>query len=264
MRPLKSLGQNFLLDKNILDQIAETAELTDTDETLEIGAGLGSLTRILAERTGSVTAVEKDVKLIDGLTTALSDYPNITLVHADALKLDFAELMKGHYGIKVVSNLPYSVSSQILMKLFSDRDMFSMFVLMLQRELGERISAPPGGRQRGAISVLIQAYMDVRVEFRAPPRAFWPEPGVESVVLKFVPLAVGKIPEQYDKSFTKVVKAAFSTRRKMLSNSLQSAFDKDDAKIVIDAAGIERSRRAETLSVEEFLALAKAAERLSE
>lgn len=249
--PSKSLGQNFLKDKNILDKIVGLAELGERDTVLEIGPGLGALTVQLAERAGKVVAVEKDKKLIPHLSDLSDKYGNIELITEDSLKVNFRELFLGS-GVKVVSNLPYSVSTPILIKLLESRDLFSSLVLMLQLEVGERIASGPGSKKYGSISVLLQTYFDITLEFRVPPSAFWPKPKVYSVVLKMVPLKEPRAEVLDEKLYEKVIRAAFSSRRKMLGNSLQSAFPKDSVRNALESSGIDPKRRAETLTIKEF------------
>ena len=252
--PSKSLGQNFLKDKNILSKIIGLAELSKEDIVLEIGPGLGALTEELARLAGSVVAIEKDKKLIPHLTDLSNRLGNLKLVSEDSLKVDLRELFQGS-GVKVVSNLPYSVSTPILIKLLESRDMFSSLVLMLQLEVGERIASGPGSKKYGSISVLLQTYFDISLEFKVPPSAFWPRPKVYSVVLKMVPLKSPRADIADEQLYEKVIRAAFSSRRKMLGNSLQSAFPKDTVQKALEASGIDPKRRAETLSIEEFAIL---------
>lgn len=252
--PSKSLGQNFLKDKNILGKIVGLAELSKQDTVLEIGPGLGALTEELARLAGNVVAIERDKKLIPHLTDLSNSLGNLKLVSEDSLKVDFRELFHDR-GVKVVSNLPYSVSTPILIKLLESRDIFSSLVLMLQLEVGERIASGPGSKKYGSISVLLQTYFDITLEFRVPPTAFWPRPKVYSVVLKMVPLRKPRARIADEKLYEKVIRAAFSSRRKMLGNSLQSAFPKDSVRKALLESGIDLKRRAETLSIEEFAIL---------
>lgn len=258
--PSKSLGQNFITDKRVIGRIMEIASLTTEDEVLEIGPGLGALTFALAGSAGRVVAVEKDKRLVDRLRDSLKDYPNIELISGDSLKVDFRDFYRGR-KMKVISNLPYRISSPVLFKLLADRDIFSCFILMLQREVGERITAKPGGKEYGSISVLLQTYMDIKLEFRVSPAAFWPRPKVDSVVLKLMPLPAPRVPVHDEKLYEKVVRAAFSSRRKMLGNSLKSIMSKESVERVLCASGIDKTRRAETLSIEEFGALSREVER---
>jgi 16S rRNA (adenine1518-N6/adenine1519-N6)-dimethyltransferase len=253
--PRKSLGQNFIKDPRVIERIVEAAELSADDCVLEIGPGMGALTVSLAEKAGKVIAIEKDERVITPLRKILEPYPNTEVVRADCLKLDFRDFYTGK-KLKTVSNLPYSISTPVLIKLLGDRDIFSSLVLMLQLEVGQRITASPGGKQYGSLSVLLQTYTDVRMLFRVPPSAFWPRPKVDSVVLKFVPLPRPRVPLSDERIHERVLRAAFSSRRKMLGNSLQSLLSREAAESVLAACGIDRSRRAETLSIEEYGMLA--------
>ncbi|MEW6145555.1 MAG: 16S rRNA (adenine(1518)-N(6)/adenine(1519)-N(6))-dimethyltransferase RsmA [Thermodesulfobacteriota bacterium] len=254
--PKKSLGQNFITDKRVIERIIESAGISREDEVLEIGPGMGALTLALAERAGRVVAIEKDERVIDSLRGLLESYPDTRIIQGDCLKLDYSDFYRGR-KMKVVSNLPYSISTPVLIKLLGDREMFSSLILMLQLEVGERITASPGGRQYGSLSVLIQTYMDVKILFRVPPSAFWPKPKVDSVVLKFVPLFRPRVPVSDERLHERVLRAAFSSRRKMLGNSLRSLLPKEAVDSVLDSCGIDRTRRAETLTIEEFGRLAE-------
>lgn len=249
--PNKSLGQNFIKDLRVIDRIIELAELSSEDEVLEIGPGLGALTLALTDNAGKVVAIEKDKKLVKHLSELFRDYPNVKLVHQDALKADFSSFYSGK-KMKAISNLPYSVSSPILFKLLQAREYFSCMVLMLQLEVGERITACPGGKTYGSISVLLQTFMDITIEFRVHPASFWPKPKVDSIVLKLVPLKVPRAAVSDEKLYEKVVRAAFSSRRKMIGNSLQSIMSRDSARELLELSGIDKTRRAETLTIEEF------------
>lgn len=249
--PKKTLGQSFLVDLRILERIGEIAELSGQDEVVEIGAGLGVLTTFLGERVKRVIAIEKDPRFIDKLKEITVPFGNIELVHQDALGIEFKKFYLGN-KLKVVSNLPYSVSSPILIKLLDEREVFSLMVLMVQKEVGERIVASPGTKAYGSISVLIQTYMDAEIKLHVPPSAFWPQPKVESVVLKLIPLSSPRVNVPDERFFRRVVKAAFSSRRKILANSLSSIFPREMVEAILKAAEIDRKRRAETLSLEEF------------
>jgi len=249
--PSKSLGQNFIKDLRVIDRIIELAELSSEDEVLEIGPGLGALTLALADNARRVVAIEKDEKLVKHLSESFHDYPNVEFVHQDALKVDFSSFYSGK-KLKAISNLPYSVSSPILFKLLEARQYFSSLILMLQLEVGERITAGPGGKTYGSISVLLQTFMDITTEFRVHPASFWPKPKVDSIVLKFVPLKFPRADVSDEKLYEKVVRAAFSSRRKMIGNSLQSILSRDSARESLELAGIDKTRRAETLTIEEF------------
>lgn len=249
--PRKSLGQNFIIDLGVLDRMSEIAGLTKNDEVLEIGAGLGTLTAYLAERAKRVVAIEMDKRLFEKLNASLDHLPNLELIMGDVLRINIRGLSIGN-KMKVISNLPYSISSPILIKLLENRDIFSLVVIMIQREVGERITAGPGGRDYGSISVLLQTFFDISIELSVPPEAFWPRPKVDSVVLKLNPLRNPRTKIRDVGLFEKVVRASFSSRRKILANSLRSLFPKDEAEGILKSAEIDRKRRAETLSIEEF------------
>lgn len=249
--PKKSLGQNFIRDPRVLNRIGEIAGLSEEDEVLEIGAGLGALTLFLGKKVKRVMAIEKDIKLLEELKRTVSSLGNVEIIPGDALQVDFRGLYRGR-EIKVVSNLPYSVSSPILVKLIEEREIFALFILMLQREVGERITASPGKKDYGSISVLVQAYTNASIELHVSPAAFWPQPKVDSVVVKLIPLSTPRIRLQNEKLFRKIIRAAFSSRRKIISNSLGSQFPKGKVEEVLLRSGIDKKRRAETLSVEEF------------
>jgi 16S rRNA (adenine1518-N6/adenine1519-N6)-dimethyltransferase len=251
LKPRKALGQSFIHDKNVLERMLEISELSEKDDVLEIGAGLGALTVSLGERSRRVITIEKDNRLLEKLKQNISHLENVEIISGDALKINLREFYRGG-KIKVVSNLPYSISSPILFKLLEERDILSLLVLMLQSEVGERISALPGSKEYSSISVLIQTYMDVSLELRVPPEAFWPKPKVWSVVIKLVPLPGPRIFIPDEKLFKKIVRAAFSSRRKMLLNSLCALFPKAQVKEILEESGIDGKRRAETLSIEEL------------
>lgn len=249
--PNKNLGQNFIKDLRVIDRIATLAELTSDDEVLEIGPGLGALTVTLAEKAKRVVAIEKDIKLYERLSEIFEAYPNVELIHQDALKTDYSSIYR-EQKLKLVANLPYSVSSPLLFSMLEARQYFSSMVIMLQQEVGERITASPGGKIYGSISVMLQAYYEITREFRVSPESFWPKPKVDSLVLKLVPLETPRANIKDEKLFEKVVRAAFSSRRKMLGNSLQSVFSKEAIVQALNKSDIDPKRRAETLSVEEF------------
>lgn len=260
--PSKGLGQNFITDRRVIDRIVEIAQISKQDEVLEIGPGLGALTFALVKKAGRVIAIEKDKKLAAWMKERTGGLDNVEIISGDGLEIDFRSYYRGK-KMKLVANLPYSVSSPVLIKLLNDLDIFSLFVLMLQREVGERISAAPGGKEYGSISVLLQTYLDIKPEFRVPPAAFWPKPKVDSLVLKMVPLPAPMIHVKHRALYEKVVRASFSSRRKMLGNSLKTILPRECVDAALEAAGIDRMRRAETLTIEEFVTLAKEVEKVT-
>jgi 16S rRNA (adenine1518-N6/adenine1519-N6)-dimethyltransferase len=255
IRAKKSLGQNFLKDPHYLRKIAEAARVGPEDLVLEIGPGLGHMTRMLLERAKKVLAIEIDDRLIPHLQQEFSAANNFELLHADALEYDYASL-KGKW--KVVANLPYYISTPIIQKLIAHRAQFSTLTLMLQKEVAERIAAPPGGKEYGFLSVLVQYHAIPRLEFKVPPGAFTPQPEVDSVVLTLTMRDAPAVVVKDEEFFIRVIKAAFSQRRKTLRNALKQL---DKGPEVMDAVlketGIDLGRRAETLSVEEYGKLAE-------
>jgi 16S rRNA (adenine1518-N6/adenine1519-N6)-dimethyltransferase len=254
IRAKKSLGQNFLRDPHYLKKIADAARVGPEDDVLEIGPGLGHLTHVLVERSRKVLGIEVDDRLIPILQDEFKDIQNFELLHADALEYDF-DALAGKW--KVVANLPYYISTPIIQKLILHRSKFISLTLMLQKEVAERIAAPPGGKEYGYLSVLAQLYAVPRIEFKVPPNAFTPKPEVDSAVMTLVIREHPAIVLNDEPFFMRVVKAAFSQRRKTLRNSLkQLELPKEKMDAVLKETGIDLGRRAETLSVEEFGKLA--------
>lgn len=254
IHPRKSLGQNFLTDPRYLRKIVEAAQVSDQDLVVEIGPGLGHLTRELAARARKLIVIELDDRLIPLLNGEFGSSANVEIVHADALQYDYGSLPGTG---KVVANLPYYISTPIIQRLITHRSRFSSLTLMLQREVAERIAAEPGGKEYGYLSVLVQYFAIPRLEFTVPAGAFTPRPKVDSAVLTLV---MRERPEHIvadEDLFLRVVKAAFSQRRKTLRNSLsQLGHPRELMDAVRAGTGIDPGRRAETLSVVEFGVLA--------
>lgn len=258
--PLKSLGQNFLVDRNIIDKIIRSAAIDPQDAVLEIGPGRGALTELLAQRAGRLTVVEYDHVLAAGLREQYRDDPRVTVVDADILAVDLADLlvdMPG--GWKVVANLPYNISSPVLFRLMEQRSRFSRLVLMLQKEVGDRLVASANCADYGVTTLLLGLWFDMRREFIVPPGCFHPRPKVDSVVVSFVPLAKPRVDVGDEEMFRRVVKGAFAMRRKTLSNCLKAAklATPDELGHLLDVCGIDGQRRGETLCLEEFAALSR-------
>jgi len=254
IRAIKSLGQNFLRDPHYLGRIADAAQVGPEDQVLEIGPGLGHLTTVLTQRARKVLAIEVDDRLIPHLQSEFSACRNFELVHADALEYDYGSL-KDRW--KVVANLPYYISTPIIQKLIVRRDKFISLTLMLQKEVADRIASPPGGKEYGYLSVLVQFYTVPRIEFEVPPGAFTPCPEVDSCVITLTLRDQPAVMVRDEAFFIRLIKAAFSQRRKTLRNSLkQLEAHKDRMDAVYISTGIDLGRRAETLSVEEFGKLA--------
>ncbi len=254
IRAKKSLGQNFLRDPLYLAKIAEAAQVGPEDRVLEIGPGLGHLTGVLVKRASKVLALELDERLIPLLQEEFGKVQNIEILHADALEYAYGSL-PGRW--KVVANLPYYISTPIIQKLIAHREKFVSLTLMLQKEVAVRIASPPGSKDYGYLSVLVQLYAEPRIEFVVPPDAFTPQPEVDSAVITLVIRKHPAVSLADEKFFMRVVKAAFSQRRKTLRNSLkQLEVSGEKMKLVLSKTGIDLGRRAETLSVEEFGRLA--------
>lgn len=254
IRAKKSLGQNFLKDQRYLNKIADSAHVGPGDQVLEIGPGLGHLTRVLTQRARKVLALEVDDRLIPHLRSEFSDARNFELLHADALEYDYAKLT-GRW--KVVANLPYYISTPIIQKLLAHREKFISLTLMLQKEVAARIASPPGGREYGYLSVLTQFDTAPRIEFMVPRDAFTPRPEVDSAVITLTMRDQPAVAVKDEAFFIRVIKAAFSQRRKTLRNALkQLEVPKEKMDAVQGATGIDLGRRAETLTVLEYGKLA--------
>jgi 16S rRNA (adenine1518-N6/adenine1519-N6)-dimethyltransferase len=254
IRAKKSLGQNFLKDPLYLCKIVDAAQVGTEDQVLEIGPGLGHLTAVLATRAQRVLALELDTRLIPVLDRQFSGQEHITIVHADALDYRYGDLT-GKW--KAVANLPYYISTPIIQLLLGHQEKFTSLTLLLQKEVAQRIASPPGSKEYGFLSVLVQLSAEPRIEFMVPAGAFTPVPKVDSAV---VTLRMREHPAacKTDKPFLiSLLKAVFSQRRKTLRNGLKPlAISPERLEAVQENTGIDLTRRAETLSVEEFCTLA--------
>lgn len=254
----KRLGQNFLIHGGTVEAIVETADICPGDRVLEIGPGIGTLTQGLAEAGASVTAVELDKKLPAVLAETLSGYDRVRIVGGDILKTDIPALM-GEEPFKVVANLPYYITTPILLTLLERRFPITRIVTMVQREVAERMIALPGGRDYGALSVAVQYYTEPRLAIEVSPRCFLPPPAVESAVMDCVVRKTPPVAVEDEKHFFRVVRAAFGQRRKTIGNALKSlGLPRDILQGALSKAGIDPLRRGETLSLSEFAALAGA------
>jgi 16S rRNA (adenine1518-N6/adenine1519-N6)-dimethyltransferase len=255
IRPRKNLGQSFLEDMNVTSRIAALAQVSADETVVEIGAGLGFLTAELEKQAARVIALEIDPRLLDVLGERFAGHEKVEIVAGDVLDYDFASVCPGR-KIKVVGNIPYNISTPILFHLIRFRTSISLMVLMFQRELAERIMALPGKRDYGIPSVILARYGSTTRELTIPPTCFYPEPSVASTVIRTVMHDVPETGEE-ERMFMKTVRVSFSKRRKTLWNNLRSAgIPEDLLKRVLTQAGIEGTRRAETLSVEEYARLA--------
>ena len=263
----KSFGQNFLTDTNILQKIVDTAEIDDQVNVIEIGPGIGALTEFLAERAAQVMAFEIDHRLVPSLADTLRDFDNVTVVNEDILKVDLAQHIQNFKNsdlpIKVVANLPYYITTPILMNLIESGIPFSEFVVMMQKEVADRISAKPNTKAYGSLSIAVQYHMTAKIAFIVPRTVFVPAPNVDSAILKMVRRPEPAVAVEDEKFFFKVSKASFTHRRKTLWNNLTGYFGKTDEikdKLTkaLDQAGLSPSVRGEALGLEEFASLADA------
>ncbi len=255
LRADKKLGQNFLIDENVVRQIVEAAELSEADTVLEVGPGIGTLTQGLAERKAKVVAVELDTRLLPVLATTLEGYDNVRVVHGDILKVNIMEEV-GAPEFKVCANLPYYITTPIIFALLEKRLPMERLVAMVQKEVAERMAAQPGGKDYGALSVAIQYYTEPEIAFIVPPTSFIPAPAVDSAVIVCKRRSKPPVEVCDEALFFRVVKAAFSLRRKMLSNSLKNMGIKSEQVAKwLELAGVDGKRRAETLSLEDFAKL---------
>ena len=267
IRPKKALGQNFLTDRHILDRISGLVDRGPDARILEVGPGRGALTRLLAAGGARVLAVEVDRQLAPLLAREFHAAGNVEIVQADILRTDLPELLQsraqGEWA--VAANLPYNISSQVLFLLLDNRILFSRLVLMLQKEVGDRLIAHPATKEYGILSVLFQMYFDIRREILVKPGSFHPVPKVDSVVLSFTLLPEPRAEVGDEALFRRVVKASFGQRRKTLWNclkSLEAGPDERETAEVLDACGIDGKRRGETLSLIEFAALTRGLSRV--
>lgn len=249
----KSLGQNFLIDKSVLEDIVNSASISQDDIVIEIGPGVGTLTRELLKKAKKVYAIELDEDLIPILNEELKGFENFELIHKDALKVDFNEIIKEEKSVKVVANLPYYVTTPIIAKLLTENYNFKSLTIMIQKEVGERISSEPNCKEYGAISLLVQYYCDVQVVRKVSSTAFLPRPKVESIVIRLDKLSEPKVKVKDKNLFFKVVRSSFNMRRKTLWNALKNlGLPKEKMELAFVNASIDPKRRGETLSIEEF------------
>jgi 16S rRNA (adenine1518-N6/adenine1519-N6)-dimethyltransferase len=261
----KRLGQHFLVDRQPLSAIIKAAQLLPEDEVLEIGPGLGALTLELGARVKRVVAVEKDRQLIPILEDLTGDFKNICILEADVLKLNMNKMRESHFDgrFKVVANLPYYITSPIIMKIIENRRWITLAVFMVQKEVAQRLTACPGSKDYGILSIAVQMYADIKLICTIGSNSFLPPPKVESAVIQIILRQKPRVRLEDEAFFFKVVEAAFGERRKTLKNSLKSrltlpGINPDVIDKALEAVGIDNLRRGETLSIEEYAKLAEA------
>lgn len=261
MSAKKKFGQNFLIDSHVLEGIVEAAGVTDDDLVLEIGPGIGSLTQYLAESAGKVIAVEIDKTLLPVLADTLSEYNNVTVINEDILKVDLDEIVSENGGrpIKVVANLPYYITTPIIMKLFESRARIESITVMVQKEVADRMAAGPGGKDYGSLSLAVGYYAKAVTVMDVPPSSFIPQPNVGSAVVNLSRYAEPRVNVQDEKRLFEIVRTAFNQRRKTLSNSLSNnPALRVSRQEVVDALvkmGVDEKARGEILTLEQFAEL---------
>ena len=254
----KKLGQNFLIKRGIVDEIVHAAELTLGEPVLEVGPGIGTLTQGLAQSGADITAIELDRRLLEVLDTTLASYENVRIVHGDVLKLDVPTIMN-HKPFKVVANLPYYITTPIIMSLLESKLPIERLVVMVQKEVALRMVAKPGTKDYGALSVAVQYYTEPDIVLDVPPKSFLPAPAVTSSVIRCVLRDKPPVDVIDEKLFFRVVKAGFAQRRKTFANTMKTTgLSKDRIEELLAKANIDGQRRGETFTLQEFADVANA------
>lgn len=259
----KKLGQNFLIDERVIERIIAAAKITKEDCVLEIGPGIGALTQYLAQAAGQVVAVEIDRKLIPILEETLGGAGNVSVINRDILKTDLQEIADTYNGgqpLKVVANLPYYITTPILMELLEKKAPISSVTVMVQREVADRMLAKPGSKTYGALSLAVQYYTQPEIVAIVPPNCFIPRPSVDSAVVKLGDVGAGRVPVRNEKLMFALIRAAFNQRRKTLANGIKNAgnlaFSREQVTEALLEMGLPATVRGETLSPEQFAQLA--------
>lgn len=259
----KKFGQNFLIDQHVLDKIIDAAGITEQDCVMEIGPGIGTMTQCLAERAGHVIAVEIDDNLIPILKETLGEYENVTIIHNDILKVDIAELTREFNGgrpIKVVANLPYYITTPIIMGLFEQQVPLDNITVMVQKEVADRMQCGPGSKDYGALSLAVQYYSEPYIVANVPPNCFIPRPNVGSAVIRLTRYQTPPVTTKNPKLMFALIRASFNQRRKTLQNGLNNSneicFTKEVITEAIAELGVSPTVRGEALTLKQFAALA--------
>lgn len=261
----KKYGQNFLIDEHVLEKIIKAADITKEDFVLEIGPGIGTMTQYLAEAAGKVVAVEIDKMLIPILEDTLSDFANVTILNEDILKVDIKKLAEKYNGgkpIKVVANLPYYITTPIIMGLFESHVPVASITVMVQKEVADRMQVGPGTKDYGALSLAVQYYAEPYIVANVPPNCFMPRPKVGSAVIRLTRHGKPPVDVRDEKLMFRLIRASFNQRRKTLANGLNNSaelnFTKETIQSAIESCGFSVSIRGEALTLEDFAALANA------
>ena len=260
IRIQKKYGQNFLTDKNILEKITNAADLTEEDCVLEIGPGLGAMTRLLCQKAGKVIAVEIDRQLIPVLKETLSEFDNLTIINEDILKVDLFKLSNDHCGgkpFKVVANLPYYITTPIIFSLLENGAPVSSITVMVQKEVADRMQTGPGSKDYGALSLAVQYYADPEIVVNVPPECFIPRPHVGSAVINLKRHEVPPVEVVDDKKMFRLIRASFNQRRKTLANALSNGagIPREETVKALENMGLSETIRGEALTLEQFAKL---------
>lgn len=264
----KKFGQNFLIDEHVLNKIISAAELTKDDYVIEIGPGLGTMTQYLCEQAGKVTAIEIDKELIPILSETLSDYNNIEIINNDVLKIDLLGLIKnsGYKNCKVVANLPYYITTPIIMALLESRLPIESITVMVQKEVAQRMKVQPGTKDYGALSLAVQYYCEPYIVANVPQNCFMPRPNVDSAVIRLTTHKEPPVKVIDEKLMFKLIRASFNQRRKTLVNGIKNfselSYTKEQVTEAILNAGFDENIRGEALTLEQFASLSDEFSRL--
>lgn len=254
----KKLGQNFLIKRTVVDRIVRAAELVEGERVLEIGPGIGTLTQGVAQSGAQVTAIELDRRLLEVLDTTLEAYDNVNIIHGDVLKVNIPEIMN-HEPFKVIANLPYYITTPIIMSLLESRLPIERLVVMVQKEVAERMVASPGSKLYGALSVAVQYYTDPYIVMDVPAKSFLPAPEVTSAVICCPLREEPPVSVHSESYFFRVVKAGFAQRRKTFANTMKTTgLSKERIEEILGKAEIDGQRRGETFTLNEFAEIANA------
>ncbi len=257
----KRFGQNFLIDSHVIDKIIKAADIKKTDTVIEIGPGIGTMTQYLAESAGKVFAVEIDEKLLPILADTLSPYDNVTVINKDILKTDIESLAGPGVVVKIVANLPYYITTPIIMGLFENHVPAESITVMVQKEVADRMAASPGTKDYGALSLAVQYYADTYLAANVPPNCFMPRPGVESAVIRLTRHKEMKVRVSDEKKMFKLIRASFGERRKTLANGIKNSpelsYSREEVEKALTDMGLDTRVRGETLSLLQFAELSE-------
>ena len=257
----KRFGQNFLIDSHVIDKIIKAADIKKTDTVIEIGPGIGTMTQYLAENAGRVFAVEIDEKLLPILKDTLSPYDNVTVINQDILKTDIESLAGPGVTVKIVANLPYYITTPIIMGLFENHVPAESITVMVQKEVADRMAASPGTKDYGALSLAVQYYADTYLAANVPPNCFMPRPGVGSAVIRLTRHKEMKVKVSDEKKMFKIIRASFGERRKPLANGIKNSpelsYSREQVEKALTDMGIDTRVRGETLSLSQFAELSE-------